>query len=212
MKKREQILSFLNNFGIDLVGVADLEGVRLSGSEITKSWSRAIVFGYILSREVLNTIIDRPTLIYKHHYKTVNWILDQAAERLAHEIERSGTPALAIPASQTVDRDRLKGHISHRHLARLAGLGFLGRSGLLINPEFGAGVRYISVLTDLGLEPDKLMEGECGGCQKCIVECPAQAVSESGVDLVKCYEKLKEFAAIPGIGQNICGVCVKVCI
>lgn len=179
--------------------------------EIKERLPRTIVFGYPLSKSVLETIVDRPTLIYKHHYKTVNWILDQTAYHLVRFIEEKGKRAIAIPASQTVDWEKQKGHISHKLLAREAGLGFIGKSGLLINPVFGAHVRYTSILTDLDFEPDEKIEGTCGECRKCIEVCPAQAISEAGVDLSRCLAKLKEFSRIRGIGQYICGVCVKVC-
>jgi epoxyqueuosine reductase QueG len=179
--------------------------------EIEKKFSRAIVFGYQLSKAVLQTIKDRPTLIYKHHYKTVNWILDQTACHLVNFIEADGSSAIAIPASQTIDWQLQKGHISHKLLAKEAGLGFIGKSGLLIHPQFGAQVRYASVLTDLEFSPDEKLEGSCGDCQRCIKACPARAITENGVDLTLCLAKLKEFSRIRGIGQYICGVCVKVC-
>ncbi len=214
MKERlnlRKIKALFNNFGIDLIGVADLENLKFDTVEISNRWSRAIVFGYVLSSAVLETVTDRPSLIYKHHYKTVNWILDQAGERVAHALENWGYRSLAIPASQTVDREHIRGHISHRYLGHLAGLGFIGRSGLLINPRFGARVRYATILTDLRLKPDKPLNRDCGDCRLCIDACPARAISEQGLDFERCHAQVKEFAALPGIGQNICGVCVKVC-
>jgi epoxyqueuosine reductase len=67
------------------------------------------------------------------------------------------------------------------------------------------------VLTDLSLEPDKPVEGDCGNCYRCLEVCPAGAITKEGYDRGKCLEKLKEFAKKPGIGQFICGVCVKAC-
>lgn len=210
-QKSLRIQELLANFGIDLVGVADLAGCDFPISEVGESWRRAIVFGYVLSAEVIASITDRPSLLYKHHYKTVNWILDQAAERLAHEIERNGHRAVAVPASQTLGRESHRGHVSHRHLGYLAGLGYIGRSGLLVNPEFGSRVRYCTVLTDWELKTDKPKDDNCGECTLCIDACPAGAIDRSGHNLEKCLAKLNQFAGLPGIGQHICGICVKVC-
>lgn len=209
-RSKKEIREFLGRFGVSIVGFGRVpEEIEIP--EIEKKFSRAIVFGYQLSKAVLQTIKDRPTLIYKHHYKTVNWILDQTACHLVNFIEADGSSAIAIPASQTIDWQLQKGHISHKLLAKEAGLGFIGKSGLLIHPQFGAQVRYASVLTDLEFSPDEKLEGSCGDCQRCIKACPARAITENGVDLTLCLAKLKEFSRIRGIGQYICGVCVKVC-
>jgi len=207
---KKEVCSFLLNYNVKIIGFGKVpEEVELL--EIKAELPRVIVFGYQLSESVLQTIKDRPTLIYKHHYKTVNWILDQTAYHLVRFIEEKGAKAIAIPASQTVDWQMQKGHISHKSLAKVAGLGFIGRSGLLIHPQYGARVRYCSLLTDLSFEPDQKVEQSCGECIKCIEACPGQAISKNGVDLTRCLEQLKEFSKIRGIGQYICGVCVKVC-
>ncbi len=207
---KKHITQFLERFGTKLVGFGAVPG-DVSMLEIEESFPRVIVFGFSLSKSVLKTINDRPTLIYKHHYKTVNWLLDQTACHLVRFIEEKGKRALAIPASQLVDWERHKAHASHRHLAQQAGLGYIGRHGLLVHPTYGAQVRYCSILTDLEFAPDRRVEADCGSCRKCIAVCPAKAITEDGVDIFHCYEKLEEFSRIRGIGQHICGVCVKAC-
>ena len=209
-KIKQEIRKFLSGLGIKIVGFGEVPH-QIQPLEINLDFSRAVVFGVPLSKSVLQTITSQPTLIYKHHYKTVNWILDQSAFHLARFIENMDKRALAIPASQTVDWEAQKGHISHKALGQAAGLGFIGRNGLLIHPVYGAGVRYASVLTDLDFSPDPEVTDSCGECRRCIEACPAEAISEKGVDLKRCLAQLKEFYRIRGIGQYICGVCVKVC-
>lgn len=62
-----------------------------------------------------------------------------------------------------------------------AGLGELGRHGLLINPEFGSSVRIAKVLTDLPIAPDKPIKFGaaefCRTCMKCAKACPSQSIS-----------------------------------
>lgn len=207
---RTWVKGFLAGHGVRIVGFAAMPP-GMSRQEAISEFPRAIVFGYRLSPEVLATIHDAPTLIYKHHYKTVNWLLDQTAFLLAQDLTDQGWRAIAIPASQLVDRERHLGHVSHRHLAVAAGLGYLGRHGLVVHPRYGAQVRYTSVLTDLPFEPDAPGVGSCGDCRRCIDVCPAQAITDAGVDMAACYKKLNEFAGRFGIGQHICGVCVKAC-
>ncbi len=207
---RELTAAFLDSLGITIIGFCAIPD-NMETMEIERPFPRAIVIGIPLSRSVLETIKDRPTLLYKHHYKTVNWMLDQAAFRLAQRIESLGASALAVPASQTVDWGKNRGHISHKSLCVACGLGHIGRSGLVVHPRFGSQVRYASVLTDLDFPTDGPSTGKCGECRKCISACPAQAISDDGVDLARCLNMLKEFSKIRGIGQYICGLCVKAC-
>jgi reductive dehalogenase len=65
-------------------------------------------------------------------------------------------------------------------LAVDAGLGELGRHGLLITEEFGPRVRLAKVLTDLPLEADKPIDlgvqHFCENCEKCVDSCPSGAI------------------------------------
>ena len=65
-------------------------------------------------------------------------------------------------------------------LAIDAGLGELGRNGLLITPEYGPCVRLCKVFTDLPLEPDKPIEfgvaNFCKQCKKCAEACKIGAI------------------------------------
>jgi reductive dehalogenase len=62
-----------------------------------------------------------------------------------------------------------------------AGLGELGRNGLLITEKFGPRVRLCKVFTDLPLEPDQPrflgVEEFCRVCMKCAQDCPSRAIS-----------------------------------
>lgn len=210
MISKSDIRAFLEGLGAKAIGFAAIPD-EVEILELHGRFPRAVVFGYRLSDPVLESIADRPTLIYKHHYKTVNWLLDQAAFRLVAYLEAAEHQALAVPASQTVDWQNQKGHVSHKRLALEAGIGWIGRSGLVVHPDHGARVRFVSVLTDWEFEPDRKLERDCGTCAKCVAACPARAITKDGVDLKACLAKLKEFAALPGIGQFICGICVKAC-
>jgi ferredoxin len=68
------------------------------------------------------------------------------------------------------------------HLGALAGLGELGRQGLLITPEYGPNLRLLTVITDYPFEFGRPagfgVTDYCETCQRCITECPAKAVPE----------------------------------
>jgi epoxyqueuosine reductase QueG len=66
-------------------------------------------------------------------------------------------------------------------VARDAGLGEIGRMGLLMTPELGPRVRLTVVTTDLPLAPDKREREDtvidfCRRCQKCADVCPSRAI------------------------------------
>lgn len=213
----EMIIRICRQNGIALMGVADIKDERNHFGQLTANTiehlTAAIVLAVHVSATVLNTLIDGPNLIYFHHYRQLNFQLDRAALALAQEIEETGYRALPIAASQVVDWARQEGHVSHKELARLAGMGWRGRNNLLVTPKYGAQVRLVSILTNLPLFADKPLEESCGSCHACLAVCPAKAIKEKAAefDHTACYNKLREFSKSRGIGQNICGLCVRAC-
>jgi epoxyqueuosine reductase QueG len=66
-------------------------------------------------------------------------------------------------------------------LAIDAGLGEIGRNGLIVTPEYGPCVRLCKVFTDLPLAPDEPigfgLADVCEGCSKCAEACEVDAIS-----------------------------------
>ena len=100
-----------------------------------------------------------------------------------------------------------------------AGLGELGRLGLLITPQFGARIRLAVVTTDLPLNYDKPIafgvQDFCAFCKKCAVNCPSGAVESGDKKICKGVEKWQSeqescyrFWRLQGTD---CSVCIKVC-
>lgn len=213
---RAELESLALREGMAVFGVADMGPLRdvLHDSILgpAQGLGFGISIGFRLSDPIVDGIEDRPTLIYKHHYKVANYMLDRAAAAIHSYIVERGYRALPIPASQVVDWDRNLGHLSHKAVAVQAGLGWIGKSALFVHPVHRARLRLATILTDMPLEPGEKRPGlSCGSCRACIEACPAGAITEQGYDRDKCAEKLRDFSRMPGIGQSICGVCVKAC-
>lgn len=211
-----KLKKFCHNLGIDLFGVADIGEIkkefRLS-EEILEKFDRALSLGIGLSKSVLEDIQAHPTKLYFHHYRTLNALLDQIALRLANFIQKQGYLALAIPASQIIDWQNQKAHLSHKRIGYLSGLGWLGRNNLLVNKNLGSQFRLVSILTNMPLKLDKPTQQDCRDCRLCIEVCPVGAIKENPQDFehLKCFEKLKDFQKQKLVDQYICGICVKVC-
>jgi len=202
--------------GFDLFGVADVTVLRsdfLIEPPTRDRFGRAVAMGKRLSGAVLEDIRDRPTALYFHHYRQMNFFLDRGALLVADEIQKRGFRALPIAASQIVDWEKQRAHVSHKHVGRAAGLGWFGRNNLLINPEIGAQFRLVTVLTDMPLDPDRPLDRDCGTCHACARACPCGAIKETreAFDHRACYETLKDFRAKGYTSQFICGICVRDC-
>ena len=204
------------NLDFSLFGVADISKVKhefnLSKVSIEKfSWG--ISLGKRLVDAVIEEIEDRPTALYFHHYRQLNFFLDRGAFFLASKIQEFGFKALPIPASQITNWEKQQSHVSHKKVGYLAGLGWIGRNNLLVNPNIGSRHRLVSILTDMPLMTDRPLDQDCGSCRACISVCPAKAIHDDVADFDHwdCYDKLKEFRNSGIVGQHICGVCVKAC-
>jgi len=215
-KNTESIKAMAAEMEFSLCGVADITNVRQEfhlGLDFVSRFDRAISLAKRLLDPVIEEIKDRPTLLYFHHYRQLNFFLDRGAFLLSSRIQDRGFQALPIPASQIIDWDKQRSHVSHKIIGRLAGCGWLGRNNLLVNPQLGSRYRLVTILTDMPLDPDEVLDRDCGECLACLETCPAQAIKENKEDFDHraCFDMLKEFRRQGVVGQHICGVCVKAC-
>jgi len=212
--------------GADLVGAAALDPFRPGGtclpSHMLERFSNAASVAVRLDPAIFERIEGAPTPEYAQHYRQANAKLDGITAALVNWITARGFAACAIPASEIVDEANQLGRISHKAVARLAGIGWQGKSLLIVSPQYGPRIRLSTVLTDIPLVPDKPLKNRCGTCRECTRACPASAIKnirtaeryasrEEALDLRRCVEQTLRFKSCPGIGAQICGVCVKVC-
>lgn len=204
--------------GVSLFGVARLtdnikEHIIQISSQNLGNLPFAISLGFRLSDKVIEDIKDHPTQLYLHHYRQVNYQLDRAALVVSDFIQKQGYGAVPIAASQVIDWENQKGHLSHKLIAAEAGLGWIGRSNLLVTPQWGARVRLVSILTDMPLEVGQKLSRDCGSCRDCLNVCPAGVIKEEpgNFDRLGCLEQLRKFRKEYNIPHYICGICVKAC-
>jgi epoxyqueuosine reductase QueG len=199
------------------VGFADLESLL---SERFTGLSRGISIAVRLSDPIIDELISGPTKLYAYHYHAMNRYLDHLAIEAMHLLRPSGYRFLPIPSSQVVDRKRHAGHISHKMLATRAGLGWIGKSALLVTPEAGPRIRFVSILTDAPLPVGQpIEESQCEDCQACVKACPVGAIKGVNwsvnvnrsmlLDADRCAAFTRKNNE--KYGAHVCGVCVCAC-
>lgn len=222
----KRIKARILKLGADLVGVADaepLKALKVNPPGLLHGFSRAVSIAIQIPASIFEAILDKPTPDYNQAYQTVNQTLDELALRASALFQKDRFRSITVPASQILDRENWHAAISHKAVARMAGLGWLGKNLLLITPQFGPRVRLATILTEAPLQADVPMKNRCGNCRSCQDACPAEAIRgasttghykdrEEALLFSRCVEKLTaEYAKLPGIGVPICGICIKAC-
>jgi epoxyqueuosine reductase QueG len=224
---QEELKIFAKNLGIDFFGVADLttarDFIRVQGGEHVGRFPRAVSVGMRLLDAVVDELFrhEEPSAIctYRALYNTTNANLDRAALLIAKRIQDAGFKAYPVPTSQTIDPRKLEGTFSHKLAAHLAGLGWIGKSCLLITPENGPRVRLATTLTDAPMEPGTPLPVRCGDCRRCVDVCPVKAFT--GVPFNPSEPRDVRFRAhlcndyserrARFLGEGLCGLCVYIC-
>lgn len=213
----ELLKNFASREGASLFGVADTsplrEGFRNLSPKALQGMERAVSLAFRLSDQVMEDLANGPTKLYFFHYQRVNIFLDELALKVTNFIQSQGWKALPIPASQIIDWEHQRAHVSHKHIARQAGVGWIGRNNLLVTSQFGSRLRLVTVLTSMPLKADEPMPWGCQDCRACLSSCPAQSIQERPEDFdhMGCYHRIKALVKTAGISQNICGLCIKAC-
>jgi len=217
-----------------VVGYANMKGL-LKGD--LAGFGYCIVAGRKLDDDVIDAIDDGPTPDYYGLYNRVNEELGQIGKKLSDYLfSQNIENRLIRPTGVTKDvknynSDTLTYYFSHKMAATRAGIGWIGKTDLLVTKKFGPRVRFVSVLlkeplfrNGMPLEEfeSPVNRGRCGKCRICVEECPAGAGNgmqwDTGTSRDKffnayaCMEKCKELS-LKNLGreETICGICVKVC-
>jgi epoxyqueuosine reductase QueG len=190
--------------GADIVGFADVKNILKPEIEHLE---RAISIG-----------------VCKNLNENTVRLLDCLKKKAVQILKKEGYKYLSIPA----DSDRVKDSFiaklyplfPHKIAATSAGLGWIGKNGLLINKEFGPRLSLATVLTDAPLETSQpYKKSMCGECSLCVEYCPSEAVTGKEWSREKPYVELIRLQNCKDHkegsrnfnGKPNCGFCITIC-
>jgi epoxyqueuosine reductase len=211
-----------------VVGFAPLEGLL---REPYNRFPSGIVIGKRLDGKILDSIADGPNREYYLHYKSVNSLLFGLAGNILGRLKGKQIncelvePTFTNESEMGVDYPKtLAAGVSHKMLATRAGLGWIGKTDLLVSCRFGPRLRMVSILLDQPVEPEHEVfnNSQCGECRICVDSCPAKAANGIAWDIQTSREaffdahKCRQQCAIFGKERlnddiRVCGICVSVC-
>lgn len=198
-----EMISELMSRGANFIKVVDISTLPASENQ---GYNVAVLIGIVLS----------PGYIYKLSQQNINDCSEfsqkeRAADHLA-EWTADFIKAKKFKAFAQSERNLLDGFydantkstsLPHKKIAIMAGLGWIGKSNLLVTKEYGSGFCMCSVLTDAPLptQNEPMLISRCGDCDICKEICPSKVIHgsnwevginrDSMVDVYKCETCLK---------------------
>lgn len=204
---------FLSGHQISLWGVADLQ-------ELDPMQRQGLPYGicFAIALEVFPNTGNASEAYYRE-YRALNQRLKEIGYALEAAILEKGFRAYSLARNRQSDDYRTA--LPFKTLATRAGLGWIGKSSLLVTREYGSAVRLHGVLTDLPLVPNEPASGRCGNCRTCADACPGRAISgrdwhigmdrDELIDPHACKQTVVERGKEMGVTVGSCGICVAVC-
>jgi len=221
MAVNDLVLEYLGSHDIEIVGFADLSPLPPLERE---HFPYGISFGIPYSREgLIENIKGRPRRNYDE-YLSYNQRMADVGIGLAQELADLGYKAAAKPQhSITYDSD-LRSVLPYKTVARLAGLGWIGKCALMVSEKYGSAFRLSMVLTTAPLICDEpietsLCESDCTICRDvCPGSAPSGRLWELGKDRSEFFEAalcreaaLRRARALMGIEHSVCALCMANC-
>ncbi len=207
MKSKEPIhnaiLDTLENHGVDFSCFVNISSLS---HKQNRGFPHAILIGQVLSPEFIRKVINTPDYVKemkrRNCMETDEFYLkerktDRMADSIAMFIRNKGYDAYSqsednITASGDYDQENKSTPLPHKIIAGLAGLGWMGKHNLLVNPEFGSAFSMCTVLTNAPLETanNDLIESKCGDCDICKKVCPENIIKGKQWDMTTSREDL----------------------
>jgi epoxyqueuosine reductase len=208
-----EVSALLDAHGVDGWGVAARDAKWLAAPPLP----RAIAFLLRLQPASHDGLDMGPTAAYVAEYRRLNDTLVEIGEALVDVLGSGGYRAVRVDDDAPDGPDDPPVFAS-KTAATQSGLGWIGKTALLVTHDWGSAVRLGTVFTDLPLSAgDPITQSRCGACRTCVDACPAGAGRDvawcAGMsreilyDSVACERHLRRYPEF----DEICGICIWVC-
>ena len=208
---------------LDLLGVAPVDNtspkeIKDCADSLLPNARSVVVFGKEIYKELVTLVKPskevgeaEPGALLKPHYAYLNGRMTKATYDVSRILRNKGYHTVPLPPVDCpTDQRKLIAIFPYKHAAVAAGLGTIGRNGLLITKQFGPRVRLACLLTDAPLDPTPIPEDTyCKDCQACIRVCPSQALQPPKEGE---FYSMNKFACRTYRNTGLtCSMCIKAC-
>ena len=202
----ENLRRYIKELEVDIYGVADMQLLKEMETGLPTDLKKFInIFPYAI---VLG--VQYQKLGKKASGGESSLFLESVAISIMEYLENKGYRQLIIHTEDEFDPINRLGFMSLKVLAKTAGLGWQGRSLLIISPEYGPLHRLIAILTNLPLQINQPIKNECDDCRKCIEACPQNALTYVAFnDHPSCREDVLDIKTC--LGDHGCLSCILPC-
>ena len=203
----EELVELAKRKGAGIVGFTEIPERLVFQNKAILS-KNAIVLGYEMDKEKIDTA---PHIKCQHEVMGTYDKLGIVSNKITAYLRKKGFAAHA--------GHPLMGAALYPPMAQMAGIAFLGYSGIVISPEYGPRFRLTAVYTSIENLPEK-KENEhswvreyCKACRICIEECPGGAIlDEPIVHTSGQITHVENEKCMPHfVNQYGCSICIKVC-
>lgn len=185
-----ELKTLLNDNGANIVAFIEVASFAKNQNQ---GFKNAVLFGLPLPPGYLQMITKTPDYVKnmvqnkqmnQDEFHLSELKTDQLADTLAEYLRNKGYKAF----SQSEKNLALTGHydnttkrtpLPHKTIARLAGIGWIGKHNLLVTKQYGSAISMCSVLTDAPLQTSSptVMKPLCGNCSICVDKCPEKVIT-----------------------------------
>ncbi|MCW4021335.1 MAG: hypothetical protein NWF14_08945 [Candidatus Bathyarchaeota archaeon] len=212
--QREVELLLLRS-GADFVGFADVSDMTFPNNADIR---RAISIGIAYDSSIVERL-DSDVDAFEKHLNCTRKKMEEILDLCERYLKQKGFITWIPPITKTLPG--LLSDFSHKIAATKAGLGWVGKSSLLVSKKYGCGVRLATVLTNAAFTPGKPETvSRCGDCIECVKACTYGAIKGATwypgiqrdrlLDAFLCSKKRGEYTPVLG-HKHPCGLCIKAC-
>lgn len=186
---QDKIIVKAKSLGADLVRFVDISSLS---QEQNLGYPAAVLIGIVLSKEYLEELSRNPDYFNQQkinnssdsdEFHLTELATDGIADQLATFITSNGFKAFSQSEENLLkagyyNQELKSAALPHKTIARLSGIGWIGKHDLIVTPEYGSAISMCTVLTDAPIAcSQEIIASRCGECNNCINACKKNALN-----------------------------------